>query len=603
MKKRTAVLLSIMTAMSMTLGGGVSALAAAEETAAEETAAEEAAADVAAEDVAAEETAAVEAMDAEEAAAEEEASKAATEESRPVVPAVVGLDKGYIMGYEDNGLYSFKGVAYGTHERFKYASPVEEYGTEERPSFALTNGSVSPQSNTRTEYSNWAASAAFMTPSESDMFSTESECLNLNIWTDTLDETAGKPVLVFMHGGGLENGSALELKIYDGSYFADYTDVVFVSVNARLNYVGYLDLTSIGGDANIGVSDMVLSLEWVRDNIAKFGGDPENVTILGQSGGGTKVTALASAPAAEGLFSKVANISGGSASGRTPEEAAENAGKLVDYVRANVPEMESADDSQIFQYLQEAHYDTLVDLCEGAEVDYGLTTGSDYFQTDFYTEEGGLNEIASQYTYLIGSVWAEMGGNNSADAVLGDWGQGGAKPNEAKCNISPEQQEEIMKNELGERYEEAKALYEEAYPGHDLYDLRALVSYAGGNMASHAANSAPAVYEYLVAYEMPYFGGMTMVHTADLGFWFHSIDSVAYQIAGDEENAHQVADTMASALAAFCTTGDPSTPELAWDAYTTEAPRTMILDVESVSKDSTFDDALQSLMSEAAGEE
>lgn len=518
------------------------------------------------------------------------------EEKRPVMPAVVGLDRGYIMGYENNGVYAFKGVPYGTHERFKYATATESYGTAERPSFALTNGSVSPQSNIQTAYSNWAAAAAFMTPSESDLFSTESECLNLNVWTTSLDENAKKPVLVFMHGGGLQNGSSLELKIYDGAYFAEYTDVVFVSVNARLNYVGYLDLTAIGGDANIGIADMVLSLEWVRDNITKFGGDPSNVTIMGQSGGGTKVSALASAPAAEGLFSKVVNASGGSASGWTPDEAAANATKLVDYIKANVQDMENATDDQVLQYLQGTSYDNLVDLCRAAEVDYDLTTGSDYFLSNFYNEDGTLNDIASQYTYMIGSVWAEMGGNNSADAVLGDWGQGGAKPNDAKGNITAERQDEIMREELGDKYDEAKALYEAAYPGHDLYDLRALVSFAGGTMSTRAAASGCTVYEYMVAYEMPYFGGMTMIHTADLGFWFHSIDSVAYQIVGDEANAHKVADTMASALAAFCANGDPSTSTLTWDPYTTDAPRTMILDVESVCKDSTFDDALQSIL-------
>lgn len=519
-----------------------------------------------------------------------------SEEKQPVMPAVVTMDKGSVMGYEDNGVYAFKGISYGTYERFKYATATEAYGTEERPSFALTNGSVSPQSNTQTEYSNWAAAAAFMTPSESDMFSTESECLNLNVWTDSLDENANKPVLVFMHGGGLENGGALELKIYDGQYFADYTDVVFVSVNARLNYVGYLDLTEIGGDANLGVADMVLSLEWVRDNITKFGGNPDNVTIMGQSGGGTKVTALASAPAAQGLFSKVVNASGGNARGITPKAAAENANTLADYIRSNVPEMEDAADEQVFEYLQDTDYDNLVDICEAAEISYGLTTDSPYFQSDFCDEDGNLNDIASQYTYMIGSVWAEMGGNNSADAVLGDWGQGGAKPWEAKGNISAEQQEEIMKEQLGDNYNTAKELLEEAYPGHDIYDLRSLVSFAGGTSIDSVAKSAPAVYEYIVAYEMPYFGGMTMIHTADLGFWFHSMDSVSYQIAGDEANANKVSDTMASALAAFCAVGNPSTENLTWEQYAADAPRTMVFDVESVCKDSTYDDELWNIL-------
>lgn len=531
-----------------------------------------------------------------EESVEKDTANTASSGKQAVMPAVVTMDKGSVMGYEDNGVYAFKGISYGTYERFKYASATESYGTEERPSFALTNGSVSPQSNTQTEYANWAAAAAFMTPSESDLFSTESECLNLNVWTDSLDENANKPVLVFMHGGGLENGGALELKIYDGQYLADYSDVVFVSVNARLNYVGYLDLTTIGGDENIGVSDMVLSLEWVRDNISKFGGDPNNVTIMGQSGGGNKVTALASAPAAQGLFNKVVHASGGNARGITPEAAAENANTLVSYIRENVPDMAEATDEKIFEFLQNTSYDNLVDICEAAEVDYGFTTDSPYFQSNFFGEDGKLNDIASQYSYMIGSVWAEMGGNNSADAVLGDWGQGGAKPNDAKGNISIEKREEIMKEQLGEDYDTARSLFEEAYPGHDIYDLRSLVSFAGETSVQNVAESAPAVYEYIVAYEMPYFGGMTMIHTADLGFWFHSMDSVAYQIAGDEENANKLSDTMASALEAFCKTGNPSTEGLSWEPYTTNAPRTMVFDVESVCKDSSYDDELQAII-------
>ena len=508
--------------------------------------------------------------------------------TRPTTTSVVHLNNGYVMGYCEQGIHTFRGIPYATHERFKYAVPAS-YGTAERPTPALTNGSVSPQSNTQTEYSNWAATAAFMTPSESDMFSTESQCLNLNVWTSSLDPNAKKPVLVFMHGGGLQNGSALELKVYDGKYFASYTDCVFVSINARLNYVGYLDLTAIGGDANIGVSDMVLSLQWVHDNIADFGGDPANVTILGQSGGGTKVTALASAPAAQGLFSRVAYVSGGTATGRSPADAAANAQKLVDAVRANVSGMSKASDAEVFSYLQKVHYDTLVNLCEGASVNYTLTTGSDYFSTNFFDADGNLNDIAAQYTYLTSAAWAEMAPGNSAEAVL--YGM----PGEAKGNISEEERDSRMHEKLGSNYDRAKAAFAKAYPNHDFYDMRSLVTFAGRSVTANIAKRAP-VYECVVAYEMPYFGGMTMVHTADIGFWFHSMDNVSYQIAGDEANAHALQDTMASALAAFCTTGDPSTRKLTWDPYTPEKPRTMIFDTKSVCKDSSFDDELEQIL-------
>ena len=126
----------------------------------------------------------------------------------------------------------------------------------------------------------------------------------------------------------------------------------------RLTEKGIYFVAAIGGDANVGIADLVLALQWVRDNIAAFGGDPNNVTILGQSGGGTKVTALASAPAAQGLFQKVANVSGGSASGRSPELAAQNAYKLADYVRTHVDGMAAASDSEVFRYLQTVRYET-----------------------------------------------------------------------------------------------------------------------------------------------------------------------------------------------------------------------------------------------------
>ena len=377
---------------------------------------------------------------------------AQADSSVPVMPAVVQLDKGYIMGYEDNGIYAFKGLPYGTADRFKSSVAVESYGTAENPTGALTTGAVPPQGGTKSEASKYFLSAAFMTPSDSDMYSMEDRCLNLNVWTDSLDENAKKPVLVFMHGGGTTEGSSIELKMYDGSYFADYTGVVFVSVNARLNYLGYADLTALGGDANLGLGDMVLSLEWVRDNIAKFGGDPGNVTILGQSGGGTKVSALSSSPRAyeEKLFSKVVWCSGGAAQGSTPAEQAEKAHAVADtvrkhpdfinYIRVNGNELGltdssgravaitpqttlsqletiagNASDAVVFTYMQTVSYDILGE--------FGLSTGGFTADGDLFVESGvwatdeGMNEIAKNYTYMFGTAWAETGGRNSADSV------------------------------------------------------------------------------------------------------------------------------------------------------------------------------------------
>ena len=125
----------------------------------------------------------------------------------------------------------------------------------------------------------------------------------------SLDTEAKKPVIVWFHGGGYSSGSSIEGATYDGHNLAEYGDIVFVSVNARLNCLGYLDLSAYGEEyknsGNLGMMDNVKALEWVNKNIANFGGDPENVTILGQSGGGGKVMTLMGIPSAQGLFQRV----------------------------------------------------------------------------------------------------------------------------------------------------------------------------------------------------------------------------------------------------------------------------------------------------------
>ena len=578
--------------------------------------------------------------------------------TKAAVPAVVHLDgtngkfgfgEGYIMGYEDNGIYTFKNIPYGEHERFMRAAPVKKYGTQTAPLVALNNGPVSPQQNTLTEYVNWAAAAAFMTPSDSDMFSTEAACLNLNVWTDSLNTSAKKPVLVFMHGGGTENGSAIELKMYDGSYFADYTDVVFVSVNARLNYLGYLDLTSIGGGANQGLSDMVLSLEWVKDNIARFGGDPDNVTIMGQSGGGTKVSSLASSPKAlrEDLFQKVVIASGFGSRALPAAQWTENAAKLADaarassdlinYIRVNGAELglsvsdsttmaqltelaADASDEIVFKYLQQLEYSVLYDLCGDNDIDTGMTADGEYYDASGSLTADGLNETARHYTYLIGSNWAEMGGGNSADAVLGTNWDGTGAPQSAVSSLTTAQKNERMeawrkttiRNAEGERVpatrpgslEEIRAAFTAAYPGHDLYDLHSLGSLDLNNETykgmAGLVEDGNSVYHYYVTYTMPYFGGMTMIHTADLAYFFHSISTSSYMIHGDEANAWKVADAMASSLAAFCASGDPSIPGFQVQPVTADQDHIILYDINNRCVTPDFNAQLQELATPVA---
>ena len=132
------------------------------------------------------------------------------------------------------------------------------------------------------------------------------DCLRVNVWTPGIRDRRKRPVMVWLHGGGFEAGSGHDLPAFDGENLARRGDVVVVTLNHRLNLLGYMDLSAYGEkyaqSGNVGMLDIVLALQWVRDNIAEFGGDPQRVLIFGQSGGGAKVSTLMGMPAAKGLF-------------------------------------------------------------------------------------------------------------------------------------------------------------------------------------------------------------------------------------------------------------------------------------------------------------
>lgn len=139
-------------------------------------------------------------------------------------------------------------------------------------------------------------------------------CQNLNIWTPSIDPEAKKPVMVWLHGGGFFGGCSTQLYSYEGWEMSHNYDVVIVTVNHRLNMLGFLDLSEMGEEyknsGNLGMADLVEALRWVKRNIAAFGGDPDNVTIYGQSGGGGKVSTLMQMPSADGLYHRAIIQSG-----------------------------------------------------------------------------------------------------------------------------------------------------------------------------------------------------------------------------------------------------------------------------------------------------
>src|SRR5215475_6032697 len=235
----------------------------------------------------------------------------------PVVTKVVNTTNGRVQGLVNTGVHTFKGIRYGAPpvgalrwmppkkpDPWKTILDCSSYGA---PAFQIAGGTIAaPVSDF-----GMAMGRVFTTPS--DLKVQNEDCLFLNVWTPGTDNKR-RPVMVWIHGGGFAFGSSSQ-PIYEGEDLARKQDVVVVSMNHRLNLFGYLHLGEAMGEGyqssgTVGMQDLVLCLEWIRDNIVEFGGDPGNVTIMGQSGGGAKVSILLSMPSAKGLFHKASIQSG-----------------------------------------------------------------------------------------------------------------------------------------------------------------------------------------------------------------------------------------------------------------------------------------------------
>ena len=219
--------------------------------------------------------------------------------------ATVPTQSGPVAGYVDDGVFIFKGIPYAKAARFMPAEDPEPW-TEVRSSRAY--GPTCPQD----KRSGWWSDAQAFAMHWDDGFPDE-DCLRVNVWTAGID-SGKRPVMVWLHGGGFRAGSGQELISYDGTNLARDHGVVVVTLNHRLNVLGFLDLSAYGAkyahSGNLGMMDIVKALEWVRGNISAFGGDPSNVTVFGQSGGGGKVSTLMAMPSAKGLFGKAIVESG-----------------------------------------------------------------------------------------------------------------------------------------------------------------------------------------------------------------------------------------------------------------------------------------------------
>lgn len=509
--------------------------------------------------------------------------------AEPVSATFVDTTGGKVQGYRYDDVDYYFAIQYATAERFK--DPVPYSWDNVRVCNVM--GEVCPQTTIDT------AARDMFNCFELNLLQVQSEklCLQLNVWTPESNADKARPVVVWLHGGGYSTGSSTQFNFYLGESFAKAQDCVFVSVNHRLNCLGYLDVSAYGDEyknsGNAGMQDIVLALKWVQDNIKNFGGDPANVTIVGQSGGGGKVTTLMSMPSAQGLFHKAAALSGGSVQiSRTTESAQADTAKVVEALG-----LTGKSNEEIMTALTSLSYEELNTVCGTARVNYGPVLDGDLIPT-------GNFEMSKDIPFIASNVLGEFS-TNYAEVVPFSMTEENHK---AKLinDMSEEQALALYVAKYGEAYgskimEAFKAAYPTHHPAEGLYiNVRHGMSFMSAIPLVEAMSAyGGTAYNSLVAYSYPMYGTTVAIHTASsIPFWFGNVDDIPQFVAGDEDNARKVNDAMSGALAAFAKTGNPSTENLAWEPYTSENGACMVFDGESVLK-YNHDKELSALIGEA----
>lgn len=499
-------------------------------------------------------------------------SVAQPKDTTPVVAgkdvAVVPTESGKVRGYVHNGTFTFKGIPYAKAARFMAPAKPDSW-TGVRSS--TTYGPVCPidpttSVNDEIEFSfqhNWG----YM----------NENCLSLNVWSPRLD-TRKRPVLVWLHGGGFAAGSSVELPSYDGENLAHRNDVVVVSVNHRLNVLGFLDLSAYGekyqSSANAGLLDLVAALQWVRANVAAFGGDPNNVTIFGQSGGGGKVTSLMNAPSAKGLFHKAIVQSGSYVNTFTEKEVSQQvAAALLDELHLQPGQVDSLQTIS-YERLSAASKKALRRVGERLKGDarpaFGLSWGPTHDGTflPYQPSEPAALALASNVPLLVGSTKTEFGPFSPAN-----------RPTDVDAAKA------ALRTRYADKTDAYLAALKKAYPetsqaadyvnvdiGFRAGTIRQATQKAG------VAGAAP-VYMYVFTWASPVNDGIyKSMHCMELPFVFDNI-ARCEEMTGGGRDAHVLADRMSKAWVAFARTGNPNHKGLPnWPAYTAQNGAAMLFD-------------------------
>ena len=488
--------------------------------------------------------------------------------------AIADTAYGKVKGFILRGITQFRGIPYGadTSGKNRFMPPQKpERWDGVRP--AVWWGNSAPQLMDG-RYGN--AYYSFVDHWNYD--DVNEDCLKLNVWTPAIDDKK-RPVLVWLHGGGFTNGNGIEQDGYMGENLSRKGNVVFVSINHRLGPIGFSDLSAVGGEkykdsGNVGALDMVAALQWVNKNIANFGGDPGNVTIMGQSGGGAKVCTLAAMPSANGLLHRAVPLSGSSTQAMDQSYTQ----KLGEYILK-----EAGLKSSEIDKLQEMPWKDYILLANTAAQKANAEIGTP-------GRRGGFGPVADGINIPKGTFYTESGGVSSEVPMLicstfHEWGMARTNPEIEK--ISAEEAKEMLKERaglrggLGDKAPEVYDAYAKVFPDAKPIEIMTLVASNRKGVVetatAKAVQSAP-VYVAWFGWEPPLFDNrMRAFHCLDICFWFYNTDLMLTHTGGGAR-PRKLSEKMSDALLSFMRTGNPNCETLPdWAAFTVENGETMVL--------------------------
>lgn len=463
---------------------------------------------------------------------------------------------GPIEGYQDGSIFTFKGIKYAKAERFM---PPQKPDKFDRLQQCKLYGPQAPQSESLRWNANNQTDYAFGNQFVLEPMD-ERGCLVLNVWTPSINDNKRRPVFVWIHGGGYATGSGHDLPCYEGRALAEAGDIVVVNINHRLNTLGFADMSGLGGkyaqSVNLGMQDIVKSLEWVRDNISLFGGDPSNVTIAGQSGGGGKVSTLLAMPSAKGLF-KRAIVQSGSTIRQGDAQASRKFGVAL-AEELGLPTNETADFSK-FTYEQLNDAANRVSR-KGIRAGFSpVVDGTILPQHPF----APASELSRDVPMLIGTNFNEFTFDIGRDM----------SEEEAVKSVKGR-----MGEENGQKFVDAfhKAFPDAPAKAMTYVDTGFRASAVQQAAAKSQQGGAPA-YLYLFTWA-PTSNALGASHGMELPFMLHNV-SLQREMTGASAEAYKFEQVISSIWISFIKTGNPNVKGLPkWEPYNEQTGVTMVLD-------------------------